>query len=436
MSRTARWAAVLLVAGCSGKASRPQRPPVPVTMTPVRRTSVPYTFTASGIVMPRQTTTVTPQVDGIVTSISFREGDDVRSGQALFQIEPQQYQAAHQQALAVLARDSATAANARTEAGRYEALAREQNVTREQADQFQSAAAAADATVQSDRAALGAAKFNLEKTTVRAPIGGRTGSLLTHVGNVVRAAGATPLVVIDQIRPILVRFAVPGSQLPLIQQYSAGGKLAVTATPTPSAGGPTPGSTGAGGSPPPQTADAASGPSRFAAQGTLAFIDNAVDTTTGTIMLKAEFPNADGRLWPGEFTSVTLLLFTEDSALVVPSQAVMTSQQETYVYVVDSSGKAQQRSVRVERTAGPVAVIASGLNDGEQVVVEGQSRISPGASVTVVTGSDSAGSGTGGRGRKRGGGGGRGGKAGGGAGADTSGSTKGGGKGRSRQAGG
>jgi multidrug efflux system membrane fusion protein len=395
-----------------------------------------------------QVATVTSQVDGIVSAVSFREGQEVQSGQPLFQIEQAPYEAAFEQASSMLARDSTTLANAEVEAARYTDLEKQNNVTHEQAEQMRAAANAAAATVKADRAALAASRFNLSKTTVRAPISGRTGSLLVHLGNVVRAAGSTPMVNINQVRPILVRFAVPGSQLPLIQQYGSNSAFPVTASPALSAQGSpattsavtgtgqpaAPDPPGQAGNDPPrrgrgqrtgagdppakaqaqQPSDAAGGVGPSVARGTLSFIDNTVDTTTGTIMLKAQFPNDDRHLWPGQFVSVSLQLYTEDNALVVPSQAVLTSQQGNYVYVVDTGGRAIQRPVRVERAAGPVTVIASGLADGDTVVVEGQSRITPGATVRVATGSDSAGAGGGGRGGRRRGGGGGGGAGGGG----------------------
>jgi len=375
---------LLAAAGCSGRKGKPDRPAVPVTIAPVRRMSLPYTLMANGLVTPLQTAIVAPQVDGIITEVSFREGQNVSPGQVLFQIEAQPYVAAYQQAQAMLARDSATAANARRDADRYDQLEQTDYVTKEQAEQQRATAAAAEGTAAADRAALATAKFNLDKTTIRAPIPGRTGSLLVRVGNVVHAAGATPLVVIDQIKPILVRFAVPGTELPLIQQYGARGALPVTAT----IGAAT------GGSQPPR--DPSADP-----LGALSFIDNAVDTTTGTLMLKATFPNTTGTLWPGQFVSVSLRLFDEQNALVVPAPAVLTGQQGTYVYVVDSAGSAQQRAVTVERTAEGMSVIAAGLSDGDRVVSEGQSRLTPGAKVTGRAGADStAAPGTGG-GRRR-----------------------------------
>ena len=382
-------ALVLLAGGCAPKQGKSAGAPVPVSVAAARRASVPYTVAANGIVTPLETSTVAPQVDGIITEVAFREGQDVARGDVLFRIDARPYLAAYRQAVAALARDSATAANARREVVRYDSLEKKEYVTQEQADQFRATASAADATVKADESAVAAAKFNLDNTVIRAPIAGRTGSLLVRAGNVVHAAGGTPLVVINQIRPILVRFAVPGSELPLIQRYGAGKPLPVSAVPGRSPvdaeadtalGGPAGPTPVAPSDPPPAQALTAVP----AAQGALAFIDNAVDTTTGTVMLKASFPNKEASLWPGQFAAVSLRMFVEESALVVPAQAVLTGQQGSYVYLVDSTGVARQRRVTVERTADTLAVIAAGLRAGEHVVTTGQSRLTPGARVATT----------------------------------------------------
>ena len=215
-----------------------------------------------------------------------------------------------------------------------------------------------------------------------------------RTGNLVHAASGTALVVINQITPILVRFSVPATQLPLIQQYGAKGGLAVTAVPgvdtsqsaTDSAGSGPPSSTPESDAPAVKVAPKVPG-----VKGALSFIDNAVDTTTGTVVLKATFANTDKSLWAGEFLGTTLLLYVEQNALVVPAQAVTTGQQGAYVYVIDSTQKVRQQSVTMERAAGNRVVIASGLNAGDRVVTDGQSRLTPGAKVTVRTASDTSG---------------------------------------------
>lgn len=385
-------AGALAAAGCSKGRTPPQRGAVPVTVKQAVRTAVPYTIEANGLVMPTQLAQVAPQVDGIITRVDFREGDDVARGQALFQIEPSPYQAAYEQAEAALARDSATAENAQREVVRYDSLVKQDFVTHEQADQIRATAAAAVATVKADRATVSTAAFNLRNTTVRAPIDGRTGALLVREGNLVHAAQGTPLVIINRIKPILVRFAVPGTDLPLIQRYSTQkSPLAVTASPSTPSSTDTTTPSGTPGDPsgsPAYSSDTISMrqmPSVPPALGSLFFIDNAVDTTTGTITLKASFPNTTGTLWAGEFVATSLKLFTEQDALVVPAQAVQTGQQGTYVYVIDSTGAARQRAVSVERVAGQVTVIASGLTAGERVVTDGQSRLTPGAKVSILS---------------------------------------------------
>jgi len=379
--------AIFVVAGCSKSKGKTPRPSIPVTVATVKRTSIPYALDANGQVMPMQTATVAPQVDGIIKRVMFREGDNVTRGQVLFQIDPIPYRAAYQQALAMLARDSATAKNAQAEVVRYDQLVKQDYVTHEQADQERATAASAVATVQADEAAVENAKFNLDNTVIRAPISGRTGSLLVREGNLVHGSAGTPLVIINQIQPILVRFTAPATGLPLIQKYGAHGGLQVTATPgaaqtsndtsaTPTA--LTPASNAS------ERQQVPAGPGgTLRESGTLYFIDNAVDTTTGTIALKAMFPNKDGALWAGQFVEVSLRLLVEQNVLVVPAQAVTTGQQGTYVYVIDSTGKATQQPVTVERTAGKWTVISSGVSDGERVVTEGQSRLTPGAKVSV-----------------------------------------------------
>jgi multidrug efflux system membrane fusion protein len=308
---------------------------------------------------------------------------------------------------AALARDLAMLENAEGEYDRYSKLLKSQVVTTEQVDQMRANAGSARATVLADSANLATAKFNLDNTTIRAPLSGRTGALLVRPGNLARAAGGTPMVVINQVRPILVRFSVPGSQLPMILHYGGKGGLPVRASPgtsgTPQAPAPTT---------TPLDASATNAAARQIAvpvdttdppaEGTLFFIDNAVDTTTGTVQLKAKFDNRSGTLWAGQFVAASLRLFVEEGALVVPAQCVVTGQKGTYVYVIDSANTAEQRPVTVERSSNGLTVIAAGLNEGERVVTEGMSRLAQGAPVDLGTGGDSTG--RGGRGGRGGGG--------------------------------
>jgi multidrug efflux system membrane fusion protein len=381
--------ALLAAAGCSKKDPPPRQPQVPVRVAVVARGAAPYTLTANGTVEPRQTARVTAQVSGIVTSVDFKEGDNVQKGQVLFRIDQRPYAAALAVAQAALARDQAQAAGARRDAERYQELAKQDYVTKSQAEGQTTTAAALAATVAADRAAIDKARFDLENTVVRAPISGRTGSLLVRQGNVVQASATQPLVVINQITPILVRFTVPAALFPDVQRFNRRGALAVQVT----SGGASIAATGAGEGGPTgsgatansATGNAASGIATDTARGALTFVDNAVDTTTGTVVLKAEFANTDGQLWPGEFVNVTLVLDVQQNQLLVPARAVQTGQQGTYVYVVQPDLTAATRPVTLGRTLGDTVVVQGGLTQGERVVVDGQSRLGAGARVTIAS---------------------------------------------------
>jgi multidrug efflux system membrane fusion protein len=345
------------IAACS-KSDPPRQPEVPVSVTTVKRASIPYIVTANGVAEPMQTVAVESQVNGILNRVTFAEGQPVQAGQVLFEIDSRPYVAVLDQARAQLARDQAMAVSAQRDAARYAALVKEGYVTGSQADQAEANAASAAATVVADRANVQKAALDVANTTIRAPISGRTGSLLVRQGNLVKANSIPPLVVINQIQPILVRFSVAQSQFPDIQRYYRGGNaLLVKATPSEGSGVPL--------------------------QGTLAFVDNNVDSTTGTVLLKARFANPEGTMWPGQYMSVALQLYVDANALTLPAPAVLTGQQGTYVYTIDTAGTAKQQPVRVARTVDSVAVIASGLTDGERVIVDGQSRLVPGSKVAI-----------------------------------------------------
>ena len=345
------------IAACS-KNDPPRQPKVPVSVTTVRRTTVPYVVTANGVAEPMQTVAVEAQVNGILQRVNFSEGQSVQAGQVLFQIDPRPYIAVLDQARGQLARDAATAANARRDATRYASLVKEGYVTGSQADQAEAAAVSAAGTVAADRASVQKAALDVANCTIRAPISGRTGSLLVRLGNLVKANSEPPLVVINQIQPILVRFSIPQSQLPDIQRYyKSGNALQVRARASEGTGLPL--------------------------DGALAFVDNNVDSTTGTVLLKARFSNPEGTMWPGQYMSVALQLYVDPNALTLPAPAVMTGQQGTYVYTVDTTLTARQRPVQVSRTVDSLAVIGSGLREGERVVVDGQSRLIPGSKVSI-----------------------------------------------------
>lgn len=358
MTRRQVGAALLIVsAAACRKAPQASRPPVPVTVATAATMAAPYLITANGIVEPMQTVAVQSQVQGVLTSVHFREGDEVAAGDVLFEIDPRPFRAALDQARAVLARDAAQAENARRDAERYAALVQKDYVTRSQADQAIANAAAQLAVVRADSAAVANAQFNLDNATIRAPIAGKTGSLFVRQGNLVRPGSAPPLVVINQIHPILARFAVPERELARVQEFARKHPLKVVAT------------------------GAHAGRDVV---GTLNFIDNGVDTTTGTVTLKARFDNADNALWPGQYLQVSLELYVEPNALVVPTAAVMPGQDSgQFVFSLDGDGKAQITPIHAGRAVGEMTVVEGGLEAGTRVVTDGQSRLTPGARVEI-----------------------------------------------------
>src|SRR3989442_893300 len=331
---------LILAFGCSkkggGGSSR-----VPVTVARAEQRSVPYELFGTGTVEPRQTASVQAQVTGIMTRVPFHGGADVAAGQLVFQIDPRPFQAMLAQAQAMLARDQGQGQNDVADAARDAELVKQDYVTKSDYEAKRAAAQALQAAVRADSAAVANAQLNLEWAAIRAPIPGRTGRLLVREGNLVRSNAADPLVVINQIRPILVRFAVPQEHLGDIQRYRQH-RLPVFASPSQS--------------------------DTLFNEGVLTFVDNSVDTTTGTVLLKREFPNRYNALWPGEFLNVRLQLYIDDKALVVPAQAVMTGQQGTYVFVLNQDGTARSQAVTVERPAGAYAVIAQGVRPGDEVV--------------------------------------------------------------------
>jgi multidrug efflux system membrane fusion protein len=307
---------------------------------------------------------VRAQITGELTSVNFQQGDDVSAGQVLFTLDQRPLEAALHQAEANLERDSAQAANAKAQADRYEDLARRGLATKEQLGQTGATAAALQATVSADRAAVENAKVQLQYATIKAPIGGRTGSLMVTAGNLVRANDQTPLVVTNQITPIYVTFGIPEPMLPELKRYMSKGSLRVEArAPTDDA--------------PP-------------AVGRITFVDNAVDQTTGTIKVKATFPNENRRLWPGQFLNVVVRLSVIPNALVVPSTAVQTGPQGQYVYVINAGKTAELRAVTVDQTTGDETVVKDGIKAGETVVTDGQLRLLPGSRITVKGGGQKA----------------------------------------------
>jgi multidrug efflux system membrane fusion protein len=270
----------------------------------------------------------------------------------LFVIDRRPLQAELAQAEAAMARDEAQARNAAAQAARYADLVKKDFVTREEYDRVTATAASARATVAADRAVVENARVQLSYTEIRSPMNGRTGSLMVHAGNLVRANDTTPLVVINQISPIRVTFSVPQENLGAI---GAGRSLSVKAT----------------------------APQGREAQGTLSFIDNAVNQSTGTVTLKATFANSDRALWPGQFVNVSVALSNRAGAFVIPTRAVQSGQRGTYVYVVKSDQQVEMRPIKVERDIAQETIVASGLTAGETVVTDGQLRLTPKSKVSV-----------------------------------------------------
>lgn len=406
-----------IVTGCSDRATgttaRPGPPPVPVTAADVVERPVPIQVTAVGNVQAYTTVMIKSQISGQIDRIGFTEGRDVKRGDLLISIDPRPFEAAVRQAEANvtrdraqlrqaeaaflqrqsdvkqaeanLARDQAQLENAQVQERRYRELVAKELVAKEQYDQFRTNVSTLEATVRADRAAVdnaGAsahaaqaavdnaqavikadeamvdnAKLQLAYTTIRAPMDGRTGNLLAQQGNIVKANDDGPLVVIAQIRPIYVSFSVAEQHLAAIKQYRDAKVLKVQARV----------------------------PGQEPAAGELTFINNTVDATTGTIQLKATFPNSDGVLWPGQFVEVTLTLTTQP-AIVVPSQAIQAGQQGAFVFVVKPDLTAEARPVSVGRRLEKDTVIERGVKPGERVVTDGQLRLVPGAKVDIKPG--------------------------------------------------
>lgn len=355
MSRSALVGSVLIGVACA-KPTQQRTPEVPVRITRVMKISAPVTIIANGVVEPVQTVAIRAQVGGVLTQVTFREGDDITEGQVLFRIDPRPFEDALRQAQAALARDEALAESARRDAERYNALVAKDYVTKSQADQTKANAAALAATVHADEVAVENARLNLSYTTIRAPITGRTGSILVDQGNLV-SANSAPLVVIHRVQPIRVRFPVPQREFSALQRRASIGSVPVHVS-------------GSDSLPIPEA-------------GELSFIDNAVDSLTGTVSAKARFRNGDRQLWPGEYVKVNVELQVQNNLMVVPTEAIQSGPDGAYVFVVDQAHTARLRLVSAGRAVGSHTVIERGLAAGETVVVDGQSRLTPGAKVSI-----------------------------------------------------
>jgi multidrug efflux system membrane fusion protein len=343
--------ALAALAACS-RSEAPRAPAaVPVTITRATLQDVPVRLDAPGSVEAVNSVAVTAQIDGQLLESLVQDGADVEKGQLLFRIDPRPAEAALRQAEAELARARALLAEARSRVERYAPVADKGYVSADQMQQYRTAPAAAAGAVRVDEANVAAARLELGYTEIRAPIAGRLGRILVQPGNVVRANGGTPLVTINQIAPIYVGFALPGRILGRLLAAQSAAPLAVAAR-VPGLAAPV--------------------------DGRVAFIDNAVDTATGTIRLRGEFANAGHLLWPGQLVGVSLTLGIDRAAVVLPDGAVRNGPDGTYVFIVCEDGSAAQRRVAVARVADGQAVIESGLEAGETVVLDGQSRVQDG----------------------------------------------------------
>jgi multidrug efflux system membrane fusion protein len=333
---------------------------VPITVGSVVVKEMPLDVNVVGAVEAFSTVAVRAQVTGELKNVNFEQGDDVQAGQVLFTLDHRPLESALNQAEANLARDTAQAANAKVIAQRMDDLVERGVGTREQRDTARTTAAALDAVVGANRAAVENAKVQLQYATIRAPIAGRTGALMVHAGNLVRANDQLPLVVINQVSPIYVSFGVPEGLLPDLRRYMAIRELDVEALPPNEEIAP--------------------------ATGRITFVDNQVDQTTGTIRIKATFPNSNRRLWPGQFVNVKVRLTSDLHAIVVPSVAVQAGPDGQFVYVVKNDQTVEMRTVVVARTAGAETVLREGVKPGETIVTDGQLRLVPGSKISIKGG--------------------------------------------------
>jgi multidrug efflux system membrane fusion protein len=356
-------AATILADGCSRNAKK-EAPGVPVLVAKAVETNVPVQIDPPpvGHVMPISTVTIHSQIGGIISEVHFKEGDEVNSNALLFTIDPRPTQAALDQARANLERDLGQLGYQKANYARDQKLLAAKIISQDQFDTDTASRDAATGTVAADKAAITNAMLNLEFCQIRAPIDGKTGSLQSYAGNVVKAPDDV-LLTINQIHPIYVAFAVPEQFLPEIQKQMLARTLKASVTFESMT------------VPPPQ--------------GDLTFVDNAVDETTGTILLKATFPNEDDALWPGQFVHVTLTLSELANAIVVPSQAVQTGQSGQFIYVVKSdptntaSQIVEDRTITTGITYQNLTVVEKGLQAGETVVTDGQLRLAPNVKVSV-----------------------------------------------------
>jgi multidrug efflux system membrane fusion protein len=329
---------------------------VPVNVAKAVKKTVPIQLSAIGTAEAYSTVSINGQVNAVLKEVHFKQGDFVKKGDLLFTLDARPFQASLDQAQANLARDKAQADLTIVQAERYKKLYDQGISAKEQYDQMQANAAAQQGSVHADEAAVESAKLQLQYCAIYSPVDGRTGALQVYPGNLVKENDVPILVVINEIAPLYEDFSVPEQYLGVIKKYMAGGRLQIEATPY---------------------GDTA------AEVGYLTFVDNTVDNTTGTIKLKGTFANTDHRLWPGQFSTVSLRLSEEENATVVPTQAVQTGQSGDFVFVIKPDQTAESRPVKVARTLGTESVIAKGIEPGETVVTDGQLRLIPGIKVQI-----------------------------------------------------
>jgi multidrug efflux system membrane fusion protein len=348
----------IFVGACSSnsKAKQGAQRAVPVAAGDVLQKDVPVQIKAIGNVESYNTVSIKAQISGEVEGVYFQEGQDVKKNDLLFKIDSRPYEAALKQAEATLARDRAQAKNAEEQAKRYEILVQKNYVSRDQYDQLRANADALAAVVDADKANVENSRLQLAYCTINSPINGRAGTVFVNAGNIIKANDIA-MTTINQIMPIYVTFSVPEQNLAEIKKYMAMGELKVEAI--------------------------IPGDEKQPARGGLSFIDNAVDSTTGTIKLKGTFENRDHRLWPGQFVNVVLTLTTQRNAVVMPSAAVQAGQQGQYVFVIKPNFTVESRLVKVARTVDDMVVVAQGVTPGEKVVTDGQLQLVPGTRVEV-----------------------------------------------------